>query len=182
VQKTLEDANIKLDSVITDVMGMSGRAMIEALIAGESNPAKLARLANYRLRASQEKLREALRGCVTKHHRFLLRLHLNQIDALDAAIATIDQQVQAGIAPFRFAVEHVMSIPGISDIGAQVIIGTDMSRFPSEGHLISWAGMCPRNDESAGKRRSNRMRKGAPWLKTTLVQCAWAAVRKKDST
>jgi transposase len=184
VQKTLEDANIKLDSVITDVMGMSGRAMIEALIAGESNPTKLARLANYRLRASQEKLREALRGRVTKHHRFLLRLHLNQIDALDASIATIDQQVQAGIAPFRFAVEHVTSIPGVSDIGAQVIvseIGTDMSRFPSEGHLISWAGMCPRNDESAGKRRSNRVRKGAPWLKTTLVQCAWAAVRKKDS-
>jgi transposase len=184
VQKTLEDANIKLDSVITDVMGMSGRAMIEALIAGESNPAKLARLANYRLRASQEKLREALRGRVTKHHRFLLRLHLNQIDALDASIVTIDQQVQAGIAPFRFAVEHVTSIPGVSDIGAQVIvseIGTDMSRFPSEGHLISWAGMCPRNDQSASKRRSNRVRKGAPWLKTTLVQCAWAAVRKKDS-
>lgn len=184
VQKTLEDANIKLDSVITDVMGTSGRAMIEALIAGESNPAKLARLANYRLRASQEKLREALRGRVTEHHRFLLRLHLNQIDALDAAIVTIDQQVQAGIAPFRFAVEHVTSIPGVSDIGAQVIIseiGTDMSRFPSEGHLISWAGMCPRNDESASKRRSNRVRKGAPWLKTTLVQCAWAAVRKKDS-
>jgi transposase len=184
VQKTLEDANIKLDSVITDVMGMSGRAMIEALIAGESNPAKLARLANYRLRASQEKLREALRGRVTKHHRFLLRLHLNQIDGLHASIATIDQQVQADIAPFRVAVEHVTSIPGVSDIGAQVIvseIGTDMSRFPSEGHLISWAGMCPRNDESAGKRRSNRVRKGAPWLKTTLVQCAWAAVRKKDS-
>ena len=141
VQKTLEDANIKLDSVITDIIGMSGRAMIEALIAGESNPAKLARLANYRLRASQEKLREALRGRVTKHHRFLLRLHLNQIDALDASIATIDKQVQAGIAPFRFAVEHVTSIPGASDIGAQVIvseIGTDMSRFPSEGHLISW--------------------------------------------
>jgi len=184
VQKTLEDANIKLDSVITDIIGMSGRAMIEALIAGESNPAKLARLANYRLRASQEKLREALRGRVTKHHRFLLRLHLNQIDALDASIATIDQQVEAGIAPFRVAVELVTSIPGVSDVGAQVIvseIGTDMSRFPSEGQLISWAGMCPRNDESAGKRRSNRVRKGAPWLKTTLVQCAWAAVRKKDS-
>jgi transposase len=184
VQKTLEDANIKLDSVITDVMGMSGRAMIEALIAGESNPAKLANLANYRLKVSQEKLREALRGRVTKHHRFLLRLHLNQIDALGASITTIDQQVQADIAPFRVAVEHVTSIPGVSDIGAQVIvseIGTDMSRFPSEGHLLSWAGMCPRNDESAGKRRSNRLRKGAPWLKTTLVQCAWAAVRKKDS-
>jgi transposase len=184
VQKTLEDANIKLESVITEVMGMSGRAMIEALIAGESDPAKLASLANYRLKASQEKLREALRGRVTKHHRFLLRLHINQIDALDAAIATIDRQVEAGIAPFRAAVDQVSSIPGIRDIGAQVIvseIGTDMSRFPSDGHLISWAGLCPHNDETAGKRRSNRLRKGAPWLKTTLVQCAWAAVRKKDS-
>ena len=184
VQKTLEDANIKLESVITEVMGMSGRAMIEALIAGESDPAKLASLANYRLKASQEKLREALRGRVTKHHRFLLRLHINQIDALDAAIATIDRQVEAGIAPFRVAVEQVSSVPGIRDIGAQVIvseIGTDMSRFPSDGHLISWAGLCPHNDETAGKRRSNRLRKGAPWLKTTLVQCAWAAVRKKDS-
>ncbi|MCK5090676.1 MAG: IS110 family transposase [Hyphomicrobiaceae bacterium] len=184
VQKTLEDANIKLDSVITDVMGMSGRAMIEALIAGESDPAKLARLANYRLKTSQEKLREALRGRVTNHHRFLLHLHLNQIDGLDASIAAIDQQVEAGIAPFRTAVDLVTSVPGVGSLGAQVIvseIGTDMGRFPSDGHLISWAGICPRNDESAGKRRSNRLRKGAPWLKTTLVQCAWAAVRKKDS-
>jgi transposase len=184
VQKTLEDANIKLDSVITDVMGMSGRAMIEALIGGESDPAKLARLANYRLKTSQEKLREALRGRVTNHHRFLLHLHLNQIDGLDASIASIDMQVEAGIAPFRVAVELVTSVPGVGVLGAQVIvseIGTDMSRFPSDGHLISWAGICPRNDESAGKRRSNRLRKGAPWLKTTLVQCAWAAVRKKDS-
>ena len=184
VQKTLEDANIKLDSVITDVMGMSGRAMIEALIGGESDPAKLARLANYRLKTSQEKLREALRGRVTNHHRFLLHLHLNQIDGLDASIASIDLQVEAGIAPFRVAVELVTSVPGVGVLGAQVIvseIGTDMSRFPSDGHLISWAGICPRNDESAGKRRSNRLRKGAPWLKTTLVQCAWAAVRKKDS-
>ena len=184
VQKTLEDANIKLESVITDVIGMSGRAMIEAIIAGESDPAKLANLANYRLKALQGELREALRGRVTKHHRFLLRLHLNQIDALDAAIATIDRQVEAGIAPFRAAVEQVSTVPGIRDIGAQVIvseIGTDMSRFPSDGHLISWAGLCPHSDESAGKRRSNRLRKGAPWLKTTLVQCAWAAVRKKDS-
>ena len=184
VQKTLEDANIKLDSVITDVMGMSGRAMIEALIGGESDPAKLARLANYRLKTSQEKLREALRGRVTNDHRFLLHLHLNQIDGLDASIASIDMQVEAGIAPFRVAVELVTSVPGVGVLGAQVIvseIGTDMSRFPSDGHLISWAGICPRNDESAGKRRSNRLRKGAPWLKTTLVQCAWAAVRKKES-
>jgi len=184
VQKTLEDANIKLDPVLTDVMGKSGRAIIEALIAGETNPAKLASLADRRVKASQEELREALRGRVRKQHRFLLRLHLNQIDSLAAAIATIDAQVEENLGPFRTAVEQVVSIPGIKDLGAQAIvseIGIDMTRFPSAGHLLSWAGMCPRNDESAGKRRSNRLRKGAPWLKTTLVQCAWAAVKKKDS-
>jgi transposase len=184
VQKTLEDANIKLDLVLSDLMGKSGRAMIEALIAGETNPAKLAGLADRRVKASPEELCEALRGRVTKHHRFLLRLHLNQIDALDAAMATLDAQVEVNLGPFRTAVEQIISIPGIKNLGAQVIvseIGIDMSRFPSAAHLISWACMSPRNDESAGKRRSNRLRKGAAWLKTTLVQCAWAAVKKKDS-
>jgi transposase len=184
IQKTLEDANIKLDSVITDVMGLSGRKMIEALIAGQSDPAKLARLADHRVKASQQTLREALRGRVTKSHRFLLRLHLGQIDALDAAIAKIDTEVEAGIQPFRTAVEQVVSIPGVKDLAARTIlseIGIDMSRFPSDGHLISWACICPRNDESAGKRRSTRIRKGSPWLKTTLVQCAWAASRTKGS-
>ena len=157
VQKTLEEANIKLDSVLSDVMGKSGRAMIEALIAGETNPVKLASLADRRVKASQDELRESLRGRVTKHHRFLLRLHIDQIDALDAAIAKIDAEVQADLAPFRAAVEQVISIPGIKEIGAEVIlseIGIDMSRFPSAAHLISWACICPRNDESAGKRRS----------------------------
>src|ERR1700756_5731761 len=111
VQKTLEDANIKLDSVLSDVMNKSGRAMIEALIAGETNPVKLASLAHPRVRASQDELRESLRGRVTKHHRFLLRLHLNQIDALDAAIAKIDAQVEAELGPFRTAVEQVISVP-----------------------------------------------------------------------
>jgi transposase len=121
---------------------------------------------------------------VTNNHRFLLRLHLNQINALDAAIATVDVQVEGILGPFRTAVELVMSVPGIKNLSAQVIIseiGTDMSRFPSDQHLISWAGICPRNDESAGKRRSNRLRKAAPWLKTTSVQCAWAAKNKKDN-
>ena len=182
VQKTLEDANIKLDSVISELMGKSGRAMVEALIAGETDPAKLARLAGPRLKASPAQLREALRGRVTKNHRFLLRLHLKQIDALEAAIVTIDQQVEADIAPFRAAVRLLTTAPGIKTLNAQVVlseIGLDMSRFPTDCHLISWAGICPRNDESAGKRRSNRLRKGAPWLKTALVQSAWAAVRKK---
>lgn len=184
IQKTLEDANIKLDSVITDIMGLSGRKMIEALIAGEKDPAKLARLAHRRVKASQETLREALRGRVTRQHRFLLRLHLDQIDAFDAAIGKIDAEVDASIAPFRTAVEQLSSIPGIKDLGARLIvseIGTDMSRFATDAHLVSWACLCPRNDESAGKRRSTRIRKGSPWLKTTLVQCAWAAMRVKNS-
>jgi len=184
LQKTLEDANIKLDSVISDVTGLTGRAMIEALIAGESDPGKLAELAHRRIRASPGDLREALRGRVTKHHRFLLQLHLKQIEALDEAIAGVDQEVDANLEPFLTAIALLTTIPGVSDLSARVIlaeIGNDMSRFPTDRHLISWAGLCPRNDESAGKRRSNRMRKGAPWLKTTLIQCAWAAARKKGS-
>jgi transposase len=184
LQKTLEDANIKLDSVISDVTGLTGRAMIEALIAGESDPGKLAELAHRRIRASPGDLREALRGRVTKHHRFLLQLHLKQIEALDEAIVGVDQEVDANLEPFRTAIALLITIPGVSDLSARVIlaeIGNDMSRFPTDRHLISWAGLCPKNDESAGKRRSNRMRKGAPWLKTTLIQCAWAAARKKGS-
>lgn len=184
LQKTLEEANIKLDSAISDVMGTSGRAMIEALIAGETDPAKLARLASTRIKAAPQTLAEVLRGRVTKHHRFLLRLHLDQIDALDRAIAVIDKEVEANLDPFRELIPVLTSIPGIGELAACVLlaeIGTDMSRFPTAGHLISWAGLCPGNDESAGKRRSTRMRKGAPWLKTTLIQCAWAAARKKGS-
>ena len=162
LQKTLEDANIKLDSVISDILGLSGRRMIEALIAGETDPGALAALAHRRIKATPDELEAALRRRVTRRHRFLLRLHLQQI----AAIALLT------------------SIPGVSVLSAEIIlaeIGRDMSRFPTAGHLISWAGLCPKNDESAGKRRSTRMRKGAPWLKTTLVQCAWAASRKKAS-
>ena len=184
LQKTLEEANIKLDSVITDIIGTSGRAMIEALIAGETDPAKLAGLADRRIKASPETLREALRGHVTKHHRFLLRLHLEQIDTFDRAIAEIDTEVEANLEPFRALIPVLTSMPGIGELAARVLlaeIGTDMSRFPTAGHLISWAGLCPKNDESAGKRRSTRMRKGAPWLKTTLIQCAWAGARKKGS-
>src|SRR5262245_16509404 len=158
--------------------------MIEALIAGEHSPSKLARLANHRVKASQGTLREALRGRVTKSYRFLLRLHLGQVDAIDAAIAEIDREVEASIAPFRTAVERVTSIPGVKDLGARTIIseiGIDMNRFATDANLISWACICPRSDESAGKRRSTRIRKGSPWLKTTLVQCAWAAARTKGS-
>jgi transposase len=184
IQKTLEDANIKLDSVISDILGLSGRRMIEALIAGETDPDALAALAHRRIKASPAELEAALRGRVTNHHRFMLRLLLQHIDTIDAAITQIDHEVDAQVEPFRTTVQLLTTIPGINELSACVIlaeIGRDMSRFPTAGHLISWAGLCPKNDESAGKRRSTRMRKGAPWLKTTLVQCAWAAARKKAS-
>lgn len=184
LQKTLEDANIKLDSVISDILGVSGRAMVEALIAGETNPVRLAELAHPRLRTPADQLREALRGRVTEHHRFMLRLHLRQIDALTELINEIDREVDLRIAPFRSTARQLMTVPGIREVAAPCVlaeIGSDMSHFPSAGHLLSWAGLCPRNDESAGKRRSSKLRKGAPWLKATLIQCAWAASRTQGS-
>jgi transposase len=182
LQKTLEEANIKLESVLSDGMGRSGRAMIQALIGGETDPGKLAALAHPKVRAPQASLREALRGRVKRHHRFLLDLHLQQIDALDAGLAAIDREVDAGLACFRDAVKQLSTIPGVSELSAQVIlseIGTDMSRFATAAHRRSWAGLCPCNDESAGKRRSIRRRIGAPWLKATRVQCGGAAARTK---
>jgi transposase len=183
LQKTLEDANLKLASVLTDIMGLSGRAILQALVAGERDPDRLLALVHPRAKAEPARLRAALAGRLTGRHRFLLRLHLGQYDALAAALAEIDAEVERDLDPFRDAVRLLRTIPGIGDLAARVIvaeIGIDMGRFPTAGHLLSWAGLCPRNDESAGKRRSNRLRKGAPWLKTALVQCAWAASRKKD--
>jgi hypothetical protein len=179
-----KNANLKLGSVLTQTMGVSGRAIVEALIAGERDPDALLALVRRGVKTPPEKLRAALQGRITERHRFLLHLHLRQVDAIAAAIAEIDAEVDRDLDPFRQSVRQLRTIPGVSDLTAQVIvaeIGTDMSRFPTAGHLISWAGLCPRNDESAGKRRSTRLRKGAPWLKTTLVQCAWAASRKNDS-
>jgi len=195
IQKTLEEANIKLDSVITDIMGVSGRKMIEAMIEGVRNPAKLAALADRRLKASPKQLYDALHGRLTDHHRFMLRLYLGQYDALDASIIEIDKEVaaaiermdgevEAGKGHFRSRIELLSTMPGVSALSATTILaetGTDMGRFPTARHFVAWAGLCPGQNESAGKRKSSRLRKGAPWLKTTLVQCAWAAVRKKDS-
>jgi transposase len=195
LQKTLEEANIKLDSVISDIMGVSGRAMIEAMIAGVRNPARLAALADRRLKASPKQLYDALHGRLTDHHRFMLKLYLEQYDALDkaiveidqavdAAITTMDEEVAIGRATFRSLICLLNTIPGLSTLSGTTIlaeIGTDMSRFPTAGHLVAWAGLCPGQNESAGKRKSSRLRKGAPWLKTMLVQCAWSAVKKKDS-
>jgi len=184
IQKTLEDANIKLDSVVTDILGLSGRRIIDALIAGQTMPQALASLAHRRIHASTDELEASLRGRVTRHHRFLLKLHLDQIDAFDTTIAAIDKEVDGNVEPFRAAIEMLSAIPGVGELSAAVIvseIGTDMSRFETAGHLISWAGLCPSNDQSAGKRRSTRMKKGAPWLKSTLIQCAWCASRSKNS-
>jgi len=184
IQKTLEDANIKLDSVISDVLGVSGRSILAELIKGETAPQVLAARASSRIKASSKQLEASLRGRVTKHHRFLLKLHLDHIDALDAAIASIDQEVDGNVESFRQAAQLLSDIPGLGPLAVLIVlseIGLDMSRFPSAAHLVSWAGLCPRNDESAGKRRSSRMRQGAPWLKTILVQCAWAAARTKGS-
>jgi transposase len=184
IQKTLEDANIKLTTVVTDILGKSGRAMLDALVAGETDPNKLAELTQGRLKAPREKLVEALRGHVRDDHRFLIKLHLEQIDFLQKAIRELEARVGEKLDPFRKNVDILTTIPGISETAAAVLvseIGYDMTRFPTAGHLVSWAGLCPRSDQSAGKRRSSRIRYGAPWLKTTLVQCAWAAIRTKDS-
>ena len=184
IQKTLEDANVKLDNVITDILGMSGRRILDAIIAGGHDPVALASLASPRVKASREQLVEALRGKVTDHHRFLLQQHLTLIEALQGVVREVEARMGDALAPFRAQVEQLMTIPGVKRTTADILaseIGFDMSRFPTAAHLISWAGLCPRMDESAGKRRSTRVRKGAPWLKTALVQAAWGAVRKKDS-
>jgi len=195
LQKTLEEANVKLDSVVSDIMGVSGRRMIEAMIGGERNPQRLAALADRGLKASPKQLYDALHGRLREHHRFLLKLHLTQWDALDATIRDIDRQVDGQIErmdettedqqpPFRQLILRLCSIPGVSHLSATSIlaeIGRDMRRFATAGHLVAWAGLCPGQNQSAGKVKSARLRKGAPWLKTMLVQCAWAAKRRKDS-
>jgi transposase len=183
IQKTLEEANVKLDSVISDVLGQSGRAMLEAMIAGESDPKRLAELAHPRIKASPGTLMRALDGRLTETHRVLLRIHLDQIEALDRSIAVIERRAEDRLDPFREAVELIVTIPGMSVRSARAVlgeIGTDMNRFPTEGQFMSWACMVPRHDESAGKRRSSRLRPGGNWLKTTMVQCSWAAQRKRD--
>ncbi|MGA9316376.1 MAG: IS110 family transposase [Solirubrobacteraceae bacterium] len=195
IQKTLTEANIRLDSVISDILGVNGRRIIEAMIEGVRDPGKLAALGDRRLKATPKELREALHGRLTEHHRFLLKIHLDQHDALEKTIrvidaemerriARLDEQAKAAETPLSRLVELLVSIPGVSYLSAITIIseiGSNMSRFPTAGHLIAWAGLCPGQNESAGKRKRCRLRKGAPWLKTMLVQCAWAAKRQKDS-
>jgi transposase len=195
IQKTLTEANIRLDSVISDIMGASGRRMIEAMIAGQCDPRKLAALAHRSVKASPKQLYDALHGRLTEHHRFLLKLHLGQWDAIDASIRIIDREIEARVARLdaerpadkaRFSdlINLLDWIPGVNRLSAVSVlseIGTDMTRFDSDGHLVAWTGLCASQNESAGKRKRTRLRKGNPWLKTALVQCAWAAKNAKTS-
>jgi transposase len=180
IQKVLEDANLKLGSVLSDVLGKSGRAMLDAIVAGEADPARLAALAQGTARNKTAELREALRGRITEHHHTMLRLHLQVVDALQRTLAELDAAVGKALAPIRQRARLLTTMPGVSDLTASVVvaeIGVDMSRFPTAGHLISWAGLCPRSDESAGKRRSTRVRKSGAWIKTTLVTAAFHMLR-----
>lgn len=184
LQKVLESANIKLASVASDVLGVSGRAMLDALIEGHTQPAVMAELAKGRMRTKRAELAKALEGRVKAHHRFLLTELLCQIDSLDETIARFNEQIEAYCRPFEAAVGWLDTIPGVARATAEAIvaeIGVDMSRFPSANHLASWAGVAPGNHESAGKRRSGRTRQGNKPLGAALNQAAHAAARTKNT-
>lgn len=184
VQKILEDTGLKLSSVVTDTLGKTGRHILEALIAGERDPAVLADMALGRARRKIPQLERALVGHFSDHHAFMLRGHLDHIDYLEGLIARLDERVDEVMAPFASQRDRLQTIPGVGKRAAEVIIaeiGVDMSRFPTAAHLASWAGMCPGNNESAGKHLSGRTRKGDPWLSGLLTQCGWAARRTKNT-
>jgi len=183
LQKVLEDANIKLASVVSDIKGVSATAMLKGLMSGEADPEALAQLAKGRLREKREQLIRALTGRLRTHHKFLIAEHLSQIDYLEEAIQRIGVEVGERLRPFDDAIKRLDDIPGISRATAEVLlaeIGWDMSRFPTAKHLSSWAGMCPGNNESAGKRRSGKTRKGSPWLRHALIEAAHGAVHTKN--
>src|SRR5262245_61856204 len=185
IQKVLQDANIKLASVATDVLGLSGRDMLEAIIQGKDDAEQLAELARGKLRAKIPALQVALHGRVTEHHRFLLRLLLDQVTQCEAWLARLSERIAATMPPaMAEAMPRLVEVPGIGERAAENIlaeIGTKMEQFPTAGHLSSWVGMSPGNHESAGKRKSGRTTKGNQWLRTTLVQVAWAASHTKDT-
>lgn len=182
LQKLLEDAGIKLDSVASDIQGKSCRAMIDALIDGERDPVVLADLAMTRMRSKIPDLREALVGRFDEHHALMARMHLDHMDELTRIESRLDAEVDRLMAPFDEPATRLLTIPGVGKRVAEVVvaeIGVDMSRFPTAGHLASWAGLCPGNHESAGKRRSGKARKGDAALRTALCEAAWAAGHTK---
>lgn len=184
LEKVLQDAGIKLSSVASNILGKSGRAMLEALATGSTDPAALAELARGRLRPKLPQLQEALNGRFKPHHAVMVAEMLAHIDYLDSSIERLSARIAEVIAPFEWAVELLDTIPGIHRIGAEIIIaeiGVDMSRFPTAGHLASWAGLCPGNNESAGKHHSGRTRRGSKWLRTVLVEAANAGARSRGS-
>jgi len=183
LHKILEDSGIKLGCVATDILGVSGRLMLDALVAGTTDPELLAELAKGKLRAKIPALREALVGRFDRQHALIVSAILAHLDFLDEQIELLSAEIEAQLAPFQAAVELLCTIPGVQQRTAEVIvaeIGTDMSRFPSERHLASWAGQCPGNDQSAGKRRSGTTRHGSKWLDTALTEAALAATRSND--
>lgn len=184
LQKVLEDANIKIGDVMSNVMGVSGRAILAQLVEGQTDPAILVSLAQGKLREKQDLLAKALVGTVNDHHRFMLMQHLTHIDYLDEAIERLDQQIRDKIRPFEAAVAVWDSLPGIGRRIAEIVvaeIGADLKPFEDAPHLASWTGLCPGNHESAGKRRTGKTRKGSKWLRRALVEAAHGAARKKQS-
>jgi transposase len=186
IHKVLQDANIKLSSVATDVLGVSGRQMLEALLRGEDDPEQLAELAKRRLRGKIPQLRRALKGHLTAHHRFLLEQLLRHLAHLEEQLAAFSARIEECLRPFldEATVERLDAVPGLNRLTIENVvaeIGADMTQFPAAGHLACWAGLCPGNEESAGKRKSGRTTKGNVWLRRALCQAAWAAARKKDS-
>ena len=184
IHKTLEDASIRLGSVAADVLGVSGRAMLRALLAGERDPKVLAGLARGRLRNKLPELRQALRGRFSAHHALLLRLALEHVEQLERSIAELDAEVDRVIAPFAKARDRLDTITGVGKRAAESIlaeVGVDMSVFPTAAHLASWAGRCPGNNLTGGKRRSGKSTKGNRWLGEVLTECAWAAARTRDT-
>lgn len=184
LHKLLEDAGVKLSSVATDILGVSGRAMVEALISGTTDAQVLAKLARGRLRSKMAGLRKALEGRFREHHAYLAGRILAHLDYLDESIDDVTERIGRQILPFVDAVDRLITIPGVDRTTAEIMIaeiGVDMSRFPSADHLASWAGMCPGNNESAGKHKSGKTRGGSKWLCTALVQAALAASRAKKT-